>query len=150
MKVSAKGEYGIKAVLHLCMREGEVVQIHEIAEREDIPLKYLEQILLALKNGGVVRSKRGVRGGYQLAKEPDRTTVGEVVRLLDGPLAPIGCVSKTAPQECPRETSCGIRSVWLEVRNAVSNILDSTSFAQIMEETRLRAEASRERLMYHI
>lgn len=148
MKLSTRGEYATKAVLHLTLTHPEVVTIHEIAEEQDIPVKYLEQILLRLKNGGLVRSKRGMHGGYQLAKAPEQITIGEVIRIMDGPLAPIGCVSISAYEKCPKEEACGVRGVWLEVRNAIAEVLDNKTFADIArDETTARTNRT---LMYHI
>lgn len=136
MKLSTKGEYATRAVLYLSQRYGEeVVQIHEIAKHEKIPIKYLEQILLVLKNARVLRSKKGVKGGYCLARSPEEISLGEVVRVMDGPLAPIKCVSTNFYERCPEELNCGIRNVWLEVRNAVANILDNTTFADLCKNT---------------
>lgn len=147
MKLSTKGEYATRAVLYLSQRYGgEVVQIHEIARHEKIPIKYLEQLLLTLKNAGVLRSKKGVKGGYYLARSPEEITLGEVVRIMDGPLAPIRCVSKNFYERCPEEPNCGIRNVWLEVRNAVANILDNTTFADLCRDVYQQQKV----LVYHI
>ena len=110
-----------------------LVQAKEIARREQIPVKFLEQILLALKNAGLLQSRIGVGGGYYLAKPADEITLGQIVRVLDGPLAPIRCVSKVAyePCACPDEATCGLRLVMLDVRNAISNILDRTTLADV-------------------
>jgi Rrf2 family protein len=111
----------------------QVVQIKAIAEREQIPAKFLEQILLSLKNAGLLHSKMGVGGGYYLAKPPEEITLGQIVRVLDGPLAPINCVSHMAyePCGCPDEETCGLRLVMLDVRNAIADILDNTSLADV-------------------
>ncbi len=118
-----------------------MVQIKEISTREQIPAKFLEQILLALKNAGLVHSKMGVGGGYYLARVPKEITLGQIVRTLDGPLAPIKCVSQMAyePCGCPDEETCGLRMVMGDVRNAIANILDKTSLATVMN----RVEAAR-------
>ncbi|MFO0729790.1 MAG: Rrf2 family transcriptional regulator [Nitrospiraceae bacterium] len=101
MKFSKKSEYGLRALLELYdTYGGRVLQRQEIAERQNIPVEFLEQILLALKRAGLLASRRGLRGGYQLIKPPDEITLGQVIRILDGPLAPIACVSKTAYQKC--------------------------------------------------
>lgn len=132
MKLTMKGEYATRAVLHLARHyPGDVVHIHQIASDEHIPIKYLEQILVHLKNAGIIASRRGVNGGYYLSKPPETITFGEVVRLIEGPLAPIGCVSRSAYESCPNESACGTRGVWLDVRNAVSEILDNTTFAGV-------------------
>jgi len=137
MKLSTKGEYAARAVLELSLNYGQrPVKIREIAERQDVPQKYLETILLTLQRAGVARSKRGARGGYYLARPPEAITVGEVIRAMDGPLAPIGCVSVTAHEFCPREGACGLKLVWREARDAVADILDNTTFADVCQRDR--------------
>lgn len=115
------------------MPNGGVVQIREIAERQHIPAKFLEQILLTLKNAGLLHSRMGVGGGYYLAKPSNEISLGQIVRVLDGPLAPIGCVSQMAYETCgcPDERTCGLRLVMLDVRNAIADILDGTSLADV-------------------
>ena len=115
-----------------------VLQIAQISELEKIPVKFLEQILLTLKNAGLLQSKRGVTGGYYLAKAADEIMLGQIVRILDGPLAPIRCVSQMAyePCGCPDESSCGLRMVMGDVRNAIADILDNTSLADVSARAR--------------
>ena len=134
MKLSTRGEYAMKAMHYLAMNHGRVVRLQEIAEAEFIPLKYLEQILLILKNTGLVASKRGLKGGYYLAKEPEDITFGAVIRTVDGPLAPISCASQTAYERCPQERGCDIRNVWLDIREAIANILDNKNFGEFRKE----------------
>lgn len=135
MKLSKRGEYGLRAMVTLASQPSphDIVQAKEIAEREKIPVKFLEQILLALKNAGLLGSRSGAGGGYYLARPADQITLGQIVRVLDGPLAPIRCVSKVAyePCACPDESSCGLRLVMLDVRNAISDILDGTTLADV-------------------
>jgi len=109
------------------------MQIKDISERENIPTKFLEQILLALKNAGLLQSKMGFGGGYHLARPASEINLGQIVRVLDGPLAPIRCVSQMAyePCDCPDEQTCGLRMVMGDVRNAIANILDNTSLADV-------------------
>ena len=116
-----------------------VVQIKDIAEREKIPAKFLEQILLTLKNAGLLHSKMGIGGGYYLAKPASDINLGQIVRILDGPLAPVNCVSQSAyePCGCPDERTCGLRLVMLDVRNAIANILDNTSLENVSERIEL-------------
>jgi len=149
MKLSKRGEYGLRAMLDLAGLDSgsAVVQIKEIAEREHIPAKFLEQILLTLKNAGLLHSKMGVGGGYYLAKPPEQITLGHIVRTLDGPLAPVRCVSQMAyePCGCPDEQSCGLRLVMQDVRTALAEILDRTSLADVtqrVEAARLQAGAT--------
>ena len=136
MRLSKRGEYGLRAMIDIATWEPthQVVQIREIVEREKIPGKFLEQILLTLKNAGLLHSKMGVGGGYYLAKPPQEINLGQIVRILDGPLAPIRCVSQMAyePCGCPDERTCGLRLVMLDVRNAISEILDRTTLADII------------------
>jgi Rrf2 family protein len=143
MRLSKRGEYGLRAMIDLATqltpRDGQsaaasVVQIKEIAERQHIPAKFLEQILLTLKNNGILHSRMGVGGGYYLARSASEISLGHIVRVLDGPLAPIGCVSHMAyePCGCPDEKTCGLRLVMLDVRNAISDILDNTTLADVI------------------
>ena len=135
MRLSKRGEYGLRAMIDLATWESHsgAVQIKDIAERENIPAKFLEQILLTLKNAGLLNSKMGVGGGYYLARPADQINLGQIVRVLDGPLAPIHCVSQMAyePCGCPDEETCGLRLVMLDVRNAIAGILDRTTLADV-------------------
>lgn len=141
MRLSKRGEYGLRAMIDLAETMNNhqpgngVVQIKEIAEREKIPAKYLEQILLTLKNAGLLQSKMGIGGGYYLAHSPEKITLGQIVRILDGPIAPIRCVSQMAyePCGCPDEEFCGLRLVMLDVRNTIAQILDHTSLADVIK-----------------
>jgi Rrf2 family protein len=125
MRISRKGEYALRAMTYLALnyKKGSV-PIHEISEREKIPQKFLEQILLQLKRTGLLESKRGIRGGYSLLRDPKRVSLARIIREIDGPLAPLGCVSKWAHVRCPDERSCGLRKVMLGVRNVVAEMLE--------------------------
>lgn len=114
-----------------------MVQIRELAKKENIPIKFLEAILLDLNRAGYLGSKRGKGGGYTLKKPTSKIKIGDVVRLIDGPLAPITCVSVTAysPCSCPDEAHCGLRMLMLDVRNAISEILDRYTLEQVVEVT---------------
>ncbi len=144
MKVSKKGEYGVRALCHLAERHGEgVVQIREIARLESIPWKFLEGILLQLKSAGIVRSRRGIDGGYALARPPNEIAMGEVIRLLDGPLAPMGSAAELRElmQRSPRHA--GFYEVLMDVRNAAAAILDRTTLQDVVERNeRFRQRAS--------
>jgi len=137
MRLSKRGEYGLRAMIDLAVLAPEsgngIIQIKDIAEREKIPAKFLEQILLTLKNAGLLHSKMGIGGGYYLARPANEITLGQIIRILDGPLAPIRCVSQMAyePCGCPDERTCGLRLVMLDVRNAIADILDNTSLADV-------------------
>ncbi len=144
MKVSKKGEYALRALVTLARSgEGGVLPIGEIAGRENIPQKFLEQIVALLKGGGFLTSRRGSAGGYSLARDPAGVTLGEVVRFVDGPLAPVSCASVTAYASCscPDEATCGLKAVMVDVRNAIAEILDRTTLADVA--TRERALESR-------
>ncbi len=139
MRLSKRGEYGLRAMIDLADATGRdngfpLVQIKDISKRENIPSKFLEQILLALKNAGLLQSKMGFGGGYYLAKPAAEINLGQIVRVLDGPLAPIRCVSQMAyePCDCPDEQTCGLRMAMGDVRNAIAAILDNTSLADVI------------------
>ena len=133
--LSRKSKYGLKALLVLGQEEGHgPVGIVEIARREAIPRKFLEAILLELKRHGIVESKKGKGGGYFLRRRPADITFGEVIRVLDGPLAAVSCVSQTAYMrcaECVDEEACGVRMAMKEVRDATARILDHRSLADV-------------------
>ncbi len=148
MKLSKRGEYGLKALIDLAANgSDDVIHIRELAEREQIPAKFLEQILLALKNAGLLQSRRGAQGGYYLARPPEDITLGQIVRILDGPLAPIRCVSQMAYErcECEDQNTCGLRLVMLDVRNAIADILDDTTLAQAAQRGKTRSMAAARR-----
>ena len=146
MRLSKRGEYGLRAMIALAepaekSNAPHMMQIKEIALREGISAKFLEQILLALKNAGLLHSKMGVGGGYYLARSAGEITLGQIFRILDGPVAPINCVSQMAyePCGCPDEETCGLRLVMGDVRNAIADILDTTSLADVVKrQTTLR------------
>ncbi|HEY9773040.1 MAG TPA: Rrf2 family transcriptional regulator [Planktothrix sp.] len=138
MKLSRRGEYALKAMRYLASREaGEGATTPVIAQRERIPEPFLNQIMLTLKNAGLLRSRRGAHGGYVLNRPPDKIMVGEVARLMDGPLAPIPCASITAYEPCPtcpEPDSCTLRILMRRVRDEISDILDRTSLADLARD----------------
>jgi len=152
--LSMKAKYGLRALLYLAKQPDQVpVLISELAEKEEIPKKFLELILLELKNHGVLQSKKGKGGGYFLRRKPESIKLGRVIRVLDGPLAPVPCVSQTAYipcDECEDEKTCGIRLVMKEVRDAIANILDNTSLADVVAKINAVSVRQLEALMYHI
>ncbi len=138
MKISKKGEYALKALIELAINYDngvEVTLINVIANQENIPPRYLEQILLTLKNAGILISKRGVGGGYSLSKAPENISLGDVIRIVEGPLAPLDCVSVSRHVNCPEQSSCGLYSVMHEVRDAIANILDNISLKDVAKRT---------------
>lgn len=137
MKFSKKSEYALRALIELTHQHGKSrLQRYKIAQRQNIPVEFLEQILLSLKRAGLLASRRGVSGGYALIKPPRQITLGQVIRLLDGPLAPIGCVSKTAYQKCTdcpyaKKAFCPLQEVMKQVRNAIAGILDYCTLSDL-------------------
>lgn len=151
--LTSRTKYALRALGALAERgHREPVLIADLAREERIPRKYLERILLELKSRGVLRSQKGKGGGYVLAKRPEDINLADVVRWMDGPLAPVPCVSQTAYapcRECTDEASCGIRSVMKEVRDAIAEILGGTSLADLVQRNRSASEQTRE-LTYDI
>jgi Rrf2 family protein len=140
VKLSKRGEYALRALIDLGIASElgwPMLQISELASKEKLPIKFLEQIFTQLKSAGYVASRRGKFGGYSLARPMNRIKFGAVIRLIDGPLAPIRCVSQTsyARCSCPDENHCGLRILMFDVRNAVSTILDRYTLAEIVEIT---------------
>lgn len=140
MHLSKKAEYALRAAIHLGMAAEmgrATVSGAELAEANRLPLKFVERILQELREAGIVETTRGKFGGYSLAKAADQIGVGELIRLVDGRLAPICCASENAyqPCTCPDEDHCGLRMVMIDVRNAIANILDRYSIAQVVEVT---------------
>lgn len=141
MKLSVRGEYALRALLVLArdfQEDDSVVRIQEISERQNIPKRFLEQILNDLKSAHIVRSKRGVAGGYRLNHPPERVTLAEIIRHVEGPLAPVSCVSEKFYEKCscPDETRCAIRSVMKETRNAIVQIMEHVTLADLAERAR--------------
>lgn len=137
--LSSRARYATRALLELSLRYDEgPVQIQDIGARQNIPVKYLEQILAALKPSGFVQSRKGPGGGYMLAKAPQQITLGAVVRAMDGPIAPISCVSVSLHADCgcPNPETCGLRMVFKEARDAIAAVLDGTTFADIRDRHR--------------
>jgi Rrf2 family protein len=135
--LTKKAKYGLKAMVHLAeLAPGEGVSIGDIAEANALPRKFLEAILLDLRNAGFVRSRKGRGGGYTLARTPGDIRVGDIIRALDGPLAPIPCASRTAYvacDDCPDLEGCSVRMIMQNVRDAMADILDHTSLAQMRD-----------------
>jgi Rrf2 family protein len=137
MKLSKRGEYALRALIDLGIASElgwPMLQVSELAAKEKLPIKFLEQIFGQLKAAGYVKSRRGKFGGYSLARSMKRIKFGAVIRLIDGPLAPIRCVSTTsyARCSCPDEMHCGLRMLMLDVRNAISTLLDRFTLADIV------------------
>jgi Rrf2 family protein len=139
MSVSSKCYYAIRAIYALAEHQGpEPMKIADIAEREKIPIRFLEVILSQMKGRGFVQSRRGAEGGYRLARPAEGLTVGEVMRAIDGPIAPIDCVSQSRPKECEFHGDCHFFGFWGRVRQAISDVVDHTTFADLIKENRER------------
>jgi len=137
MRLSKRGEYALRALIDLGIVHElgrPLLQIGDLARKEKLPVKFLEQILVQLKTAGYLDSKRGRSGGYWLKKPATEIAMGDIVRLIDGPLAPIRCVSQTAyePCTCPDEAHCGLRLLMLDVRTAIAGILDRFTLADVV------------------
>jgi Rrf2 family protein len=135
--LTRKGKYGLKALVHLAgLPEGQLAFVTDVATANNIPKKFLDGILGELRKAGFVRSKTGKEGGYMLARPPEEIRVGHVIRVLDGPLAPFACASRTAYQrcdDCANEKKCSVRLMMLEVRNAIATILDHRTLAEMRD-----------------
>ena len=140
MKLSKRGEYALRALIDLGIASElgwPMLQVSELAAKEKLPVKFLEHIFAQLKAARYVESRRGKFGGYSLSRPMNQIKFGTVIRLIDGPLAPIRCVSQTSYERCscPDEIHCGLRMLMLDVRNAISTVLDRFTLADIVEIT---------------
>ncbi|MBA2289677.1 MAG: Rrf2 family transcriptional regulator [Chloroflexia bacterium] len=144
MKVSARGEYGMRAMVALARHHGEgPMSIAEIAKESSVPPAYLEQLVAPLRRAGIVTSKRGAHGGYTLARPPELVRVGDVYRVMEGPVAPMDCVSENIDdQTCPLIDGCETRPVWLKVRDSIIEAIDSTTLADLLTESGPKADST--------
>jgi len=154
--ISKRTQYGLKAMLALGRkyREGPIL-IGTLAREESIPIKFLEAILLDMKGRGLLDSKMGRKGGYFLSRPPSAVTIGSIIRVIEGPLAPLPCASETAfkpCEECVDVENCGTRIIMRRVRDAISDVLDRTTLADLIKQvdSGRAGRASVENLMYHI
>ena len=132
MKISYKGDYALKIILDLALTyPDKLAHTKDIAQRQDIPKNYLDQIMLTLRQGGFVQSKKGPNGGYALTRPPKDITLGEVVRFIEGPIYPISCVDPDSPQSCDEVNKCGFYEIWQDVGLAISEIIDKITFEEI-------------------
>ena len=143
MKISTKGEYGIRAMIELARRYGQgYVQSAEIAAVRDVPENYLYQLLITLRKAGLIRSRRGPQGGHMLSRPPDRISLAEVVLALEGPLAPVACVQDSIVHDCTFGDTCVVRDVWEKVTTATRRILEDTTFEELAARERERQSAA--------
>lgn len=147
MKISAKCDYACRALLELTLQHEtkKPVQINWIAQRQDIPLKYLVQILNQLKRAGLVISERGRRGGYFLGRSPDEITLGEVVKSIEGPLLSITCLDNNSRTHCSIESNCALKEAWDKLKVAMEEVSDSITFKDICDNLKRT-----QRVIYHI
>ena len=154
MKITYKGDYALKALFQLALSYGGpgegVLSITEIAKLGDMPTKFLEQILLALRRGGFVKSRRGVKGGFILAKDPKNITVGDIIRFIEGPIEPIACVEKGSYTRCKDIKSCIFRDLWQEVGDAISVVVDTVTFEDLVLKYKERSLSTRSVYEYSI
>ncbi|CAN5802790.1 Rrf2 family transcriptional regulator [soil metagenome] len=140
MKVSTRGEYGMRAMVELSRRYGDgPTSLSTIADASTVPAAYLEHLMRELRNKNLVKSTRGAHGGYELTRGPEQILVGEVYRALEGPVAPMDCVSEIpADDVCPLIDGCATRFAWVKVRDSIIDVLDSTSLADLLNEARAK------------
>jgi len=134
MWITRRTDYATRAVLALALADdGQPRKLHELAEATATPVTVLEQVLPQLRGAGIVRSERGRGGGYRLNHPPEEITLGKIVRIVQGPLAPISCATRHEPEPCAMELGCSLRETWAQVRDATIAILDATTFADLKE-----------------
>lgn len=136
MKITYKGDYALKAVLDLALHYGNLVTIQDMARRLDIPLKFLEQILLDLKRAGFVESRRGKIGGYLLAKPPAKIKLKEVLSFMEGQIEPIACIAKNY-DGCNDMSTCVFRDIWRQIAEATSHILNNITFEDLVKKSKV-------------
>ncbi|NMB34815.1 MAG: Rrf2 family transcriptional regulator [Firmicutes bacterium] len=134
MKLSTRGRYGLRAMLDIALEEkAGPVAAHTIAKRQKISKKYLEQLLTTLKKAGLIKSVRGPQGGYVLGFNASEITAGDIIRALEGPIAPVDCISEINPDHCNRAQFCVTRQIWTRLRDSASQILDSYTLEDLLE-----------------
>lgn len=137
MKISYKCDYALKIILDLSFYyQKELISIKDISQRQDIPKKFLEQILLELKKGGFLNSKKGPNGGYSLAKSPEDIILGDVIRYIEGSVYPISCIDRESPTECSELCECVFAPIWRDVGDAITEIIDGINFKDLMNKYR--------------
>jgi Rrf2 family protein len=148
MKVSTRGEYGVRAMVSLARHYGAgSMSVAAIAKDSAIPYAYLEQLILPLRKSGLVAARRGAHGGYQLTRPPAEVKLGEVYRVMEGPIAPMDCVSEDlADQTCPLIPGCQTRPVWIKVRDSIASTLDSMTLADLLDQSAAPAVDSASRV----
>lgn len=142
MRISTKGEYGIRALLELTQRYQQgYVQSADIAAARNIPENYLYQLLITLRKAGIIRSRRGPQGGHMLARPPEQITLAEAFHVLEGTIAPTNCSQEGVINDCPFGEECAVREVWIRTTEATREILEATTFAQLAMTERRKKQA---------
>ncbi len=149
MKISTRGRYGTRILLDLALHsDGKPVLLRNIAQRQKISLPYLEHLIAPLIAGGIVRSMRGAKGGIALAVPADKIRVSQIIKLLEGSLAPVECVSN--PDICSRSDTCVTRDLWNELKEAVEGVLESTTIKDLVERQQKRTAPQQKQAMYYV
>lgn len=140
MKISTKGRYAIRLMLDLAINNtGEYISLKDISNRQEISIKYLEQIVILLTRSGLLKSIRGAQGGYQLVRDPDEYKIGEILRIAEGGLAPIACLENN-PNTCPRVDRCATIKFWIGLSDVINDYVDSFTLEDLVEEYRSKQE----------
>ncbi len=135
MKLSTKGRYGVKAMVELALAYGEgPIALNSIAEKQGISIHYLEQLFASLRKAGLVRSIRGAQGGYVLGDKPQKITVGDIIRTLEGPLAPADCVVEDNVNDCNKAELCVTRNLWVKIRDSINEVVDSITLQDMLDD----------------
>lgn len=135
MKLSTKGRYGVKAMFELALSVGKgPIPLNSIADKQSLSVHYLEQLFSSLRKAGLVKSIRGAQGGYMLAKKPEDITVGDIIRTLEGPLAPADCVTDDDSKECYKAEYCVTRTIWEKIRDSINNVVDGITLQDMIDD----------------
>lgn len=149
MKLSTKGRYGVKAMVQLALdSEGGPVPLNSIADKQNISIHYLEQLFASLRKAGVIKSVRGAQGGYLLAHKPREITIGDIIRTLEGPLAPSDCVVDDDTKECANAECCVTRTIWERIRDSINDVVDSITLQDMIDD--YKKMHSKDSYMYYI
>lgn len=139
MKISTKGRYAVRVMMDLALNDtGECIKVKQIADRQDLSEKYLEQIIAVLNKAGFVKSVRGAQGGYRLTKDPSEYTIGQILRLTEGCLSPVPCLDENGECECGRPDTCETAEVWKQLSEAISGVVDRITIGDLVEKHRAR------------
>ncbi len=135
MKLSTKGRYGVMAMFDLAQHAGEgPISLKSVAERQELSENYLEQLISGLRKAGLVKSVRGAQGGYVLGREPEQIKVGDIIRVLEGPIAPVDCAGEGDSECCDKAEQCVTRVVWEKMRDSIADVLDSITLQDMLED----------------